>query len=54
LGASLARLEMRIALEAMLDHFGEWTVDRDAAVMTGGIDTRGWDSLPVDIALTSR
>jgi cytochrome P450 len=50
LGASLARLEARIALEAMLEHFGEWTVDRDAAVMTGGIDTRGWDSLPVDIA----
>jgi cytochrome P450 len=50
LGASLARLEMRIALEAMLEHFGEWTVDCEASVMTGGIDTRGWDSLPVDIA----
>ena len=50
LGAALARLETRIALEAMLENFGEWTVDRDAAVLTGGIDTRGWDSLPVDIA----
>jgi hypothetical protein len=27
----------------------EWTVDLDAAVMTKGIHTRGWDSLPVDV-----
>lgn len=49
LGASLARLETRIATEAILQRFPEWTVDRSDATMTGGIDTRGWDHLPVDL-----
>jgi cytochrome P450 len=49
LGASLARLETRIAIEAALRHFPEWTIDRSRSVMTGGIDTRGWDSLPTEI-----
>ena len=49
LGAALARLETRIAMEAALKHFPEWTVDGDNAVMTAGIDTRGWDSLPVEV-----
>ena len=49
LGASLARLEARIAVEAVLARFPEWTVDLDAAVMTSGIDTRGWESLPVEV-----
>ena len=48
-GAALARLETRIAMEAALKHFPEWTVDGDNAVMTAGIDTRGWDSLPVEV-----
>ena len=47
LGASLARLELRLVLEAVLDHFPEWTVDEDNARLTEGIDTRGWDTLPV-------
>ncbi len=49
LGASLARLETRVAMQAILQRFPEWTVDRGAATMTGGIDTRGWDHLPVDV-----
>lgn len=49
LGAALARIETKIALEAVLKRFPEWTVDRDDAVMTTGIDTRGWDALPVEI-----
>jgi cytochrome P450 len=49
LGASLARLEMRIALEAALRYFPEWSIDREQSVMTGGIDTRGWDSLPTEV-----
>ena len=47
LGASLARLEMRLVLEAVLDRFPEWTVDYDNAELTKGIDTRGWECLPV-------
>jgi cytochrome P450 len=49
LGASLARLETKVALEAVLQRIPDWTVDREAAVMTGGIDTRGWDSVPAQV-----
>jgi cytochrome P450 len=49
LGASLARLETKIALEAVLQRIPDWTVDRDSSVMTGGIDTRGWDSVLVQV-----
>jgi cytochrome P450 len=49
LGASLARLETRVALEAALRYFPEWTVNRERSVLTGGIDTRGWDSVPVEV-----
>jgi hypothetical protein len=27
----------------------EWTVDYDGAQLTSGIDTRGWDRLPVHV-----
>jgi cytochrome P450 len=47
LGAALARLEMRVVLEAVLERFPEWTVDEDGAELTKGIDTRGWERLPV-------
>jgi cytochrome P450 len=49
LGASLARLETRVAIEAILQRFPDWEVDRETAVMTGGIDTRGWDNVPVAV-----
>jgi len=49
LGASLARLEVRIAMEEILKRVPEWTVDHDGAALTTGIDTRGWDRLPVDV-----
>ena len=49
LGASLAKLEIKLALEAFIKRFPEWTVDRDASTLLGGIDTRGWDYLPVDV-----
>lgn len=49
LGASLARLETRVAMQAILQRFPSWTVDREHATMTGGIDTRGWDHLPVEV-----
>jgi cytochrome P450 len=49
LGASLARLETRLAVESILPRFPEWTVVYDGAALTGGIDTRGWERLPVEV-----
>jgi len=49
LGASLARLETRAAIDSFIRRFPDWTVDYDGATLTGGIDTRGWDRLPVKI-----
>ena len=49
LGANLARLEGRIALETLLPRIPEWTVDYDQASLTKGVDTRGWEKLPVSI-----
>jgi cytochrome P450 len=50
LGAALARLELRMGIEAMLDRYRDWTVDLDNATMTTSVDTRGWEHLPVVIA----
>jgi cytochrome P450 len=50
LGASLARMETRLAIESFTKRFPEWAVDYDGAKLTGGIDTRGWDNLPVELA----
>jgi cytochrome P450 len=49
LGANLARLEMRVAYETLLPRIPEWTCDYDQASLTKGIDTRGWESLPVHV-----
>ena len=49
LGASLARLETRLAIEAITKRFPSWTVDHAGAELTKGIDTRGWDRLPVAV-----
>ncbi len=49
LGANLAKIEARIALETILPRIPEWTADYDNATLTKGIDTRGWESLPVDV-----
>ena len=47
LGAALARLEGRIALEETLKRFPEWDVDTDAARLAPTSTVRGWESLPV-------
>jgi cytochrome P450 len=47
LGAALARLEGRIALEEVLQRFPEWDVDRDNARLSPTSTVRGWESLPV-------
>jgi cytochrome P450 len=49
LGANLAKLETRLAIEAILKRFPDWSVDHNGARLTTGIDTRGWDYLPVHI-----
>jgi cytochrome P450 len=47
LGAALARLQGRVALEEVLKRFPEWTVDEAGAVLRPTSTTRGYDSLPV-------
>jgi len=49
LGANLAKIEARIAFETLLPRIPEWTVDYSKATYTKGIDTRGWESLPVTV-----
>jgi cytochrome P450 len=47
LGASLARLEARVALDEMLKRFPEWDVDLDGAALSPTSTVRGWERLPV-------
>jgi cytochrome P450 len=47
LGASLARLEARIALQALLARHGDWDVDLDSAVRLRSGPIRGYFALPV-------
>jgi cytochrome P450 len=49
LGAALARLQGRVALEEMLKRFPEWTVVDDEAVLEPTSTTRGWKHLPIVI-----
>jgi cytochrome P450 len=47
LGASLARLEGRIALDEVLQRFPTWEIDTERAVQARTSTVRGWESLPV-------
>jgi len=47
LGAALARLEGRIALDEVLNRFPTWEVDMDRATLAPTSTVRGWESLPV-------
>ena len=48
LGAALARMEGRIALEEVLKRFpGGWEVDTDNALQARTSTVRGWERLPV-------
>jgi cytochrome P450 len=49
LGAPLARLEGRIALEEVLKRFPEWQVDLDNARRSRTSTVRGWDSMPAAV-----
>jgi cytochrome P450 len=47
LGAALARLEGRVALDEVLQRWPEWEVDWDHAEQARTSTVRGWASLPV-------
>jgi cytochrome P450 len=47
LGAALARLEARVALEEVLKRFPEWDVDWDNAKLASTSTVRGWETFPV-------
>jgi cytochrome P450 len=50
LGAALARLEGRIALDEILNRWPEWEVDLDGARRAPTSTVRGWDSMPAVVA----
>jgi cytochrome P450 len=50
LGAALARLEGRVALDEVLQRFPEWEIDWDHAVQARTSTVRGWETLPVHTA----
>jgi hypothetical protein len=47
IGAALARLEGRVALEEVLKRFPEWQVDQEEAELASTSTVRGWERLPV-------
>ena len=47
LGANLARLEGRVALDEMLTRFPDWDVDLTEARLAPTSTVRGWQNLPV-------
>jgi cytochrome P450 len=49
LGAALARLEGRVAMEEILRRFRRWDVDWDNAKLAQTSTVRGWESLPIII-----
>ncbi|WP_409427199.1 cytochrome P450 [Mycobacterium sp. SMC-11] len=49
LGAALARLEGRIALEEILKRFPEWDVDLTSAALSPTSTVRGWESMPASV-----
>jgi cytochrome P450 len=46
LGAPLARLEGRIALDEVLNRFPKWDIDIDSARRSRTATVRGWDTMP--------
>lgn len=49
LGAGLARLEARVALDEFLDRFPQWSYDPDAMKLASTSTVRGWESLPISV-----
>jgi cytochrome P450 len=49
LGANLARLEGRVALDELLNRFPEWDVDYDNIELAPTSTVRGWERMPIII-----
>jgi cytochrome P450 len=49
LGAALARIEGRVALDEVLNRWPEWDIDLEAARRAPTSTVRGWDSMPAVI-----
>ncbi len=49
IGAALARMEGRIALQETLARYPEWTVDREHAVRLHTSTVRGWQQVPIQV-----
>jgi cytochrome P450 len=47
LGANLARLEGRVALEEFLQRFTEWDVDHEGMQLAPTSTVRGWERMPI-------
>lgn len=47
MGAALARMEARVALDEVLKRWTDWEVDYDHAVQARTSTVRGWEQLPV-------
>jgi cytochrome P450 len=47
LGAALARLEGRVALDEVLNRWPDWEVDWDHVTQAHTPTVRGWEELPV-------
>ena len=49
LGAALARLEGRVALDEVLDRFPDWEVDYGSIELAPTSTVRGWQTMPVHV-----
>jgi cytochrome P450 len=49
MGAALARLEAKIAMEEFVARFPKWDVDWDNAVLSSTSTMRGWETLPIRV-----
>ncbi len=54
LGAALARLEGKVAIEETLARFPEWEVDHDRSVFLFTSTVRGYSNLPISVGTGSR